>query len=188
MITHEQAAKLKMGDKLIAYRNAHVRIGEATPVEFEPCVVLEARRDALEAMSDAVAAACGDKRCLEPRIMVAFHDGTTQLLRGGRLFLGMVYAHDAVEADIVDIGRMNTAIMAAWNAYFEAEPGHVDCPCAIEPRDATTSEQLDGLRNKAFEASMLDHVHEMACRSLPPEAFEALEKAFEQLRKNRHLG
>jgi hypothetical protein len=67
--------------------------------------------------------------------MVAYNDGTTQMLRGGRLFATMADANYAVEVDIADIGRMTTAIMAAWSAYFEASgPVHKNCPCTVEPR------------------------------------------------------
>ena len=179
MITREQAAKLKMGDRLVAYRNTHVRIGEATPVEFEPCLVLCVQNNPFEAMADAVASACGSKENGEPRIVVAYNDGTTQMLRGGCLFVGMTYAHDAVEADIADIGRMTTAIMAAWHAYFEeAGPRHVNCPCTVKPLEDTS---------KAIEASVLEHVYQMATQSLAPEAFEKFEDVLDKLVKARHL-
>jgi hypothetical protein len=142
MITREQSEKLRMGDRLVAYRRENVRIGEATPLEFELAVVIGvARNRGLEAMADAVGSANGCKECGEPRIKVAFADGSTQTLRGGRLFFGAAYAADAVREDIVSMIREHDAIEAAWAAYFKADaeinslPEHPNFPPgALETR------------------------------------------------------
>lgn len=125
MITIDQAEKLKFGDKLIAYKyqvnqrgrdvQKEHRIGEATPVEFETAVILgvQTKKYNLETFDIERT----DKPCFE----VAFKDGSTQRLPGGRLFFTMSDAADAVREDIVDIGRMTNAIQESWIAYFKAD-------------------------------------------------------------------
>lgn len=115
MITREQAATLKMGDKLVAYYNSHVRIGEAAPVDFKPCLFLSVRPSN------------GD----EPRIIIAFNDCSADI-RGGRLFLTMEDALEALRVDDVEMGRERSARQEMWIAYFKADadingtPGHTD--------------------------------------------------------------